>query len=640
MDIGDVVFFEDFSPVGDIVTICFCLAVFILLLISYLKRSRSLVYFCGCVGLLLIAAFSDITFHYLQALSEDSAFLVVTFRTIYHAALYGILVLYVMYAIEIIHINYLGVEKIIKVAAIILMLLLVAFDILGAYFKFSFYVDEDGFAYMGLNIFPIGYLIYVITLMLSLYIFRKNIYRQILFGVFGTVMMSFILLIVQQFHDHASYTVASFIFPTLSLMYLIHSSPFDVSLGAVNIDGFESYVKYHYKKNKGFVLLSMYLHEFDMADKKYPDDMQEVIRDFASHYFKGAVLFMLSNGHMVLCVDKNKNPDYENKTNAILNQFNEEYPKYRFDYKIAIVNSVDEISENNNYIDFIKFINNNMKQNTVTFSDDSYVEKFRKHKYILEEVLDIAKKGDLDDERVLVYCQPVYNIKTGKYDTAEDLMRLRLPEIGIVFPDQFIEIAEKEKVIHDLTLIILHKTSAAIRKFLVEGYIVNRISVNISVAELSDPEFCNDVYKIISDCNIPFDKVALEITESQNESDFNTILSIIGELKDKGVLFYLDDFGTGYSNMERIMELPFDIIKFDRSLVLASTNNPKSKMMVSHMAHMFNDMHYSVLYEGVESEEDENNLKKMSAQYLQGYRYSKPIPIDKLVLFFDKQEIA
>ena len=194
MDIGDIVFFEDFSPVGDIVTICFCLAVFILLLISYLKRSRSLVYFCGCVGLLLIAAFSDITFHYLQAISEDSAFLVVTFRTIYHAALYGILVLYVMYAIEIIHINYLGFEKIIKVAAIILMVLLVAFDILGAYFKFSFYVDEGGFAYMGLNIFPIGYLIYVITLMLLLYIFRKNIYRQILFGVFGTVMMSFILL--------------------------------------------------------------------------------------------------------------------------------------------------------------------------------------------------------------------------------------------------------------------------------------------------------------------------------------------------------------------------------------------------------------------------------------------------------------
>ena len=92
--------------------------------------------------------------------------------------------------------------------------------------------------------------------------------------------------------------------------------------------------------------------------------------------------------------------------------------------------------------------------------------------------------------------------------------------------------------------------------------------------------------------------------------------------------------------MERIMELPFDIIKFDRSLVLASTNNPKSKKMVSHMAHMFNDMNYSVLYEGVESEEDEINLTKMSAQYLQGYKYSKPIPIEKLVLFFDRQLTA
>ena len=110
----------------------------------------------------------------------------------------------------------------------------------------------------------------------------------------------------------------------------------------------------------------------------------------------------------------------------------------------------------------------------------------------------------------------------------------------------------------------------------------------------------------------------------------------IDVLKEQGMKFYLDDFGTGYSNLERIMELPFDIIKFDRSLVIACTTRSTSEMMVSYMARMFSEMKYSVLYEGVETEEDEEQCLKMSAKYLQGFKYSKPIPIENLKNYMDK----
>ena len=110
----------------------------------------------------------------------------------------------------------------------------------------------------------------------------------------------------------------------------------------------------------------------------------------------------------------------------------------------------------------------------------------------------------------------------------------------------------------------------------------------------------------------------------------------IEELREKGIKFYLDDFGTGYSNMERIMELPFDIIKFDRSLVLASGSDVRSEKMVESMASMFSGLDYSVLYEGVENEEDERKCIDMSASYLQGYKYSKPVPIIELQRFFSK----
>ena len=112
--------------------------------------------------------------------------------------------------------------------------------------------------------------------------------------------------------------------------------------------------------------------------------------------------------------------------------------------------------------------------------------------------------------------------------------------------------------------------------------------------------------------------------------------NMINDLKDNGIKFYLDDFGTGYSNMERIMELPFDIIKFDRSLVIASDHNPRSRKMVASLANMFDDLNYSVLYEGVETDSDEERCKSMSASYLQGYKYSRPIPIIELKKFFSK----
>ena len=165
---------------------------------------------------------------------------------------------------------------------------------------------------------------------------------------------------------------------------------------------------------------------------------------------------------------------------------------------------------------------------------------------------------------------------------------------------------------------------------------MKRISVNFSVYDLREEDFCSVVEETIRSNDIPFEKIAIELTESQNEADFKLIKERINELKDSGIKFYLDDFGTGYSNFERIMELPFDIVKFDRSLVIASGNDEKYRTMVTNLANMFNEVDYAVLYEGVEDEADEKRCIDMKARYLQGYKYSKPIPIEKLTEYFDK----
>ncbi len=155
--------------------------------------------------------------------------------------------------------------------------------------------------------------------------------------------------------------------------------------------------------------------------------------------------------------------------------------------------------------------------------------------------------------------------------------------------------------------------------------------------DVREEHFCFHVKQIVQDRGVPFDKVAIEITESQNEKDFMLIKEKLYELKQSGITFYLDDFGTGYSNFDRIMELPFDIIKFDRSLVIASAEDEKTKIMVDHLAQLFADLGYSVLYEGIENEDDEKRCTAMYASYLQGYKYSKPIPIEQLTEYFERK---
>ena len=170
-----------------------------------------------------------------------------------------------------------------------------------------------------------------------------------------------------------------------------------------------------------------------------------------------------------------------------------------------------------------------------------------------------------------------------------------------------------------------------------EGYLIDRVSLNFSMQELHLDSFCEDVIQIIEKNGVAFEKIAIELTETKNEKDFLMMQEVIERLQAMNIKFYLDDFGTGYSNFERIIELPIDIIKFDRSLTILASKDDESKFMVGSFSEIFKKADYQILFEGVEDERDESQCIDMNAMYLQGYKYSKPIPIEKLRDFLDKE---
>ena len=635
---GYIRYYENYSPVGDLTVLAICLVSFILMRFSYNIKTRNYRILQTMVASLMIASFADVGYHVmLNNIFDVPVPLIYLVRTIFHAGLFVDMFLYVIYLLEPLQLKKEKFGKVYTIIAIAGLVFVLGYELGGYIFNYCFYIDETKFIHDNFNFFIVAYAFFSGLTAFMLVVYRGRMVRQILYGIVGTFAVSISMFAIQGVFSQMSFTTGCILFPLITLLYMIHSHPYNIEIGTVNVAAFDDMITYIRKNKQERVLMSLFLPEFEGTGKHYPKQIQDLIKEFTHTYFKGAVLFQMSNGRMILAANPKKNPDYKKSAQMMLDHFYKAYAEYHLDYKIVFMRSIDEINKNNDYIRMLEYTESKMEMNSVCIATEEEYNSFKKMIYVLSQLDDIKKKGNLNDPRVEVFCQPVLNIATRKYDTAEALMRLRLPETGMVFPDVFIPLAEQHNLVHVLSKIILFKTCVRIKKLLGQNYYVQRISVNFSVSELRDSSFCDDIKKIIDDVGIPHDKIAIEITESQSDKEFRIVKDRINELRDEGIKFYLDDFGTGYSNFERIMELPFDIIKFDRSLVIACGADSKSEQMVSHLARMFSAMDYSVLYEGVETEADEEKCIRMFAKYLQGYKYSKPIPIDDLTDWFEKK---
>ncbi|MCR5788385.1 MAG: EAL domain-containing protein [Lachnospiraceae bacterium] len=633
---GQQLYFDNYMAAADIVVLAVCIVIGLLLATAYSAKTRTFVLFIYMFACLSLAAVSDLILHdYYTHITDGNYTPIYVIRVFYHAFLFSLFLLFILYLISVLNLSKIKAAPIMAVSVIVYLAVMIT-DTAATIKGTGFRLNADGTTVTGINVFLFGYMAFVLIVTYVLLAYRKRIYIKAVMGIFGTMIISFAMLYNQGRHGQSSFTVSTFLFPIIGILFLFHSNPYDAETGTINASVIRDAVSYYYSKKRDFYYVSLYLPDFQAENKPLPDDLRSALRQFPSKHFKKAVLFHVTNGHMILMMGARNNPDFDTKIQTVIDAFMAEYERLHYDFKLIIGRSIDEISRKNEYLSFVQNIQRNMEYNTIHMVTDEDVAAYNKSQDILKELEDIYKKHDLNDERVLVYCQPVLNIKTGKYDTAESLLRLKLPGLGMVFPDLFIPLAEDHGFVHILTKIVLNKTCETIKDMLAEGFEVKRISINVSMPELRDEAFTRDIEDIIGASGIPNGKVAIEVTESQSESDFMIIKSMIEELKGAGIKFYLDDFGTGYSNMERIMKLPFDIIKFDRSLVIASQSDKRSEEIVARLAGLFAELHYSVLYEGIEDEDDEKRCINMSASYLQGYKYSKPIPIGELRSFFSK----
>ena len=225
------------------------------------------------------------------------------------------------------------------------------------------------------------------------------------------------------------------------------------------------------------------------------------------------------------------------------------------------------------------------------------------------------------------YFQPIVTLSTGQLAGFEILARWRHPRHGLVSPDQFISLAEKQGWIDTLTLELLRKAFAAAADSIPEPL---TLSVNISPVQLRTSNLPALIRKAAEGTGFSLARLVLEITESAFIDNLDHAVCIAQELKDMGCRLALDDFGTGYSSLLHLHALPFDELKVDRSFVTSMTERRESRKIVAGVVGLGQSLGLRTVAEGIETREQAETMLWLGCELGQGWYFGRPLPAEDI----------
>jgi len=233
------------------------------------------------------------------------------------------------------------------------------------------------------------------------------------------------------------------------------------------------------------------------------------------------------------------------------------------------------------------------------------------------------------NHELIVHYQPVLSLPDGRCTAVEALVRWRHPERGLLYPDSFIETAERTGAIGAIGTFVLRQACAdAARWRLANPECPMAVHVNISGLQLDDDGFIDIVTGCLGEFDLTPDQLVLEITETVVISS-PVAIDRLNTLVAHGVTIAIDDFGTGYSALTTLRSLPASIVKIDKSFVAGSTENTQDRAVIEAVVKMATQMGMQTIAEGVEKPEQRAFLESIGADCVQGYLYLRPTTADK-----------
>lgn len=245
----------------------------------------------------------------------------------------------------------------------------------------------------------------------------------------------------------------------------------------------------------------------------------------------------------------------------------------------------------------------------------------------------------IDEDLFEVYYQPVYSLHQQRFVTLEALSRLRHPTLGWISPDIFIRLAEKNRLISQITELQLRRVCRFLRENPALRASIANVKINLSPLDLIHSDGGNHLIRILDEYGLPYSCFQFEITETVATEYSASLTRVAESFQAVGIGLCLDDFGSGYANLNTVMQLPFSVIKLDRSLLFHICTDKNAALFYQSIVSAFCRLGYRIIAEGVETQEEMELLRSWNVDMIQGYYFSRPLPPGDLLRLLTEEAV-
>ena len=306
----------------------------------------------------------------------------------------------------------------------------------------------------------------------------------------------------------------------------------------------------------------------------------------------------------------------------------EEDPYYKIYYKCGVVPMQRAMLSGNRVADAAKMAQalcTNQNETEIIFYTDKMHDDLSWGNYIKAYV-----ETAIEQDEFVVYLQPKFDIKTEKIKGSEALIRWNYKNKEFLPPYRFIPFFEKDGSIAEIDDIVLKKVCETMNRWKKEGKPLYPISVNLSRSRMYDERLIDKLVGIVDSYGVDHHLIDFELTESATYDNMEHMISVLQELRDRGFKISMDDFGTGYSSLSLLTQMPIDTLKIDKSFVDTIANDSERKediIVLQHIIGLAKELGFVCLAEGAESRPQIDRLRDLGCEIIQGYYFSKPIPL-------------
>ncbi len=505
-----------------------------------------------------------------------------------------------------------------------------------------FYFDESGYHSGSLyNILYVVFTFYILASVAATVRYKDRLRRRWEFKscIWYNIVLFLGLCIRYLFPSYL--LMDTFCLMSLIVIYLSYENPEFYLEGRTwifNSRAFREYIE-EISNRRHFRIIELVVHNYmdnrGLYGVKQMDQGTALIGDFFRQAFSKEKVFYYRNGRYIILGDADM--DFEGYMGIIRERFSKPFESEDAELFLDIGGAFLEFGKRGlkfesimNLVEDSFSIAENLEGGNAAYIDDAVIERNIK----LSEVKKSLKYA-IEHDSVLVYLHPIYSTKTGKIVGAEALARLQDANGNIIPPGLFIPIAEKNGMINQLGEQIFKKTCRFIGENDVEKMGLSWINVNLSPIQFMRPDLDEMLYSYTKQYGVDPGFIHLEITEEAMIDD-GLLLKQMQAISDKGFKFVLDDYGRGYSNMTRLKKCPFINVKLDMSIVWDYCDNPDN--IIPNMVSTFGKIGFGITAEGIETKDMMEKMADIGVDFLQGFFFSKPLPVDEFVSHYMPQK--